>query len=96
MKFLYGFVIFILQTLRYCLFFIMSILRGPIRFFCHIFIFSATIGIPVVSLGAPSTSNFKVPAVIFMIIGLLVCSAIQWFYDSLLLKLSTRDIYLPY
>lgn len=86
----------ILFSLRYSIFFIMSALRGPIHFLCGLYIFSATIAIPLIFFGVSSTDSFKWPSLTFLIVGLLICSAIQWFYDSLLIKLSTRDLYLTY
>lgn len=84
----------VLNILRYTLFFMMQILRGPIRIFCGLFTFAAMLAIPGIMIGVPSGHEFKYPALFFLIAGLLFCSALVWFYDSLLLKMAPGQMFL--
>lgn len=86
----------ITTALRYTAFFVLSILRFPIRLFCTLFVFSAMIGIPAVWIGLDPSHSLKVPSLIFMAVGMIVASAVSWLYDSLLLRLAPSQMMLTH
>lgn len=86
----------ITTALRYTAFFVLSILRFPIRLFCTLFVFSAMIGIPAVWIGLDPSHSLKVPSLIFMAVGMIVASAVSWLYDSLLLRLAPGQMMLTH
>lgn len=84
----------VLGVLRYTLFFILSILRGPIRALCGLAAFASMIAIPLVFFGVSSSEAWKITALVSLFVLLIGTSTLMWFYDVLLLKIAPQQIML--
>lgn len=81
-------------VLRYVLFFLLTALRGPVRFLCALFTFCAIVGLPVAFFGLSDGDPMRGTALAIFGFGLIAASALSWWYDSLLLKLSPERMFM--
>ena len=84
----------ILGVVRYLLFFLLTALRGPVRVLCGLFTFCSIIGLPVAFFGLPDGDPMRTTALTVFGVGLIAASAISWWYDSLLLRLSPGQMFM--
>lgn len=84
----------VLGVVRYVLFFLLTALRGPVRVLCGLFTFCAIVGFPVAFFGLSDGDPMRTTALTVFGVGLIVASAISWWYDSLLMRLSPGQMFM--